>query len=361
MYSGNRSGENIGISPANYLQVAIDGTTVLGLEPGDLFAGADSRLTLLQTLTTTPYQLPSNYIGMHFKDQNAPTNVVFGTLRLHDCDCSWQDIDPNAQGPSGYDAGAVARLDALVGLAHSKSADIIYCFNGTPAGFAVDGNIRQRSVYELPLQNFLAWLWDRYGTKITAIEPWNEPNTPGYFAGTYSGAGNDLWLHSSRIYDWVKYFSRPWTVLTPSFTDASGAVSMNTYMQDGGNDKCDAFAFHAYQGSEFLKFDRKNTDAFLAVAASRSPGKDIWCTEVGNSNPTRRSIVEPVLYMSAKGVKRVCLYAWDHEGKIDMRISRLGAGTWNSIVAELRSGSISRVSTIGMMIGAVIGGVNVSA
>jgi hypothetical protein len=342
---------------SDFLSMYWNGTTWTGIEEADL-----KLVTLPAAITSDPQgkiqsifsgtlAIHARPIGYCFTDE-VPTDLQFGVLRLHDAKVRWDEIE-TAQGI--YDPVKLAKLDAWVNAANAAGRDIIYTVYGTPAWAAVGGATNAPPTNSSTLANWLTFLYNRYGMKITHYEGWNEPNVVNSFNGTMA----QLVAHQKTIYQTLKALNPSIKVISPSWTFVSGVsatLGLSAFataaFADSGNVGCyfDIWGYHFYAESNFLRFNRACVDSVkTAIAAGPAPlqSAEVWCTEVGVSRPNKRAVMEMVAVCLAKGIKRVVLYAWDNPGKGDMRIKNfVSTADLNAMNAQFAGATMQSLNTV---------------
>jgi hypothetical protein len=173
-------------------------------------------------------------------------------------------------------------LNRLVNTASALGMDVVYDCSTVPASLSQDGTIYNRPSAQAYVNAWFTFLYNTYGTKIQYFEVWNELNTPGYFNGTTTGSGNDLWVYAKWINGIVKALNSNAKIISPSYTIVAGATALGTWLSSsggGGNSKIDIVGFHAYRGaSGYRAFDPNAINAIVTQAAANAPGKPIWIT-----------------------------------------------------------------------------------
>jgi len=104
-------------------------------------------------------------------------------------DVGWAQLEPD---DGVFSPDSVARLDAIVNGASALGIRSLLTVSGTRAGRRAPrqgpwqlSERPRRSFWRYPPTNpltygdFISWLTDRYGSKLSGIEVWNEPNALG--------------------------------------------------------------------------------------------------------------------------------------------------------------------------------------
>ena len=228
-----------------------------------------------------------------------------------------------------------------------------YCFDATPSYCASGNDERAIAKDQYPLFVFLDWLIGRYYAPggvfpgvLESIDPWNEPNSPGSFSGTYlDDSASDLVVHANRILRFLNFRcpdrlrdADKLFLLTPSFTDISGVEPMRNYLSHAGAKNADVFAFHAYGGDakSGLYYDPMSAARYVSMARGQMPGATIWMTEVGDSNPTKDKVVATCASLKRLGIAKITLFDWDGASVGDMALrDKLSLAEWNELYAVL--------------------------
>lgn len=356
-----------------------DGTYWYGIEQADLYGVVTSDilndpLQTIQAVFSGSLTTHVKAVGYCFTNE-IPDDLNYGVTRLHDSGVTWAEIE-TSQGV--YNAAKLAHLDDFVNKSFAAGRDVIYTVYLTPTWAAVGGDQRNIPTNWTYLENWLAFLYARYGTKITHYEGWNEPNVSGSFAGSLA----DLVEHQKCIYQKAKALNATLKVISPAWTFTAGiahakglsAYASAAYAASGNvGAYCDIWGYHFYAQTNFLRFDRSCVDAVktaIATLPTAIKALPIWCTEVGCSRPSYRTAMESVAYCLAKGIERVVLYSWDNTGKGDMALKNYCSISQLNEIASLMSGvTITRMNTVksvevgstpcvfGGQIGAVINGI----
>lgn len=223
------------------------------------------------------------------------------------------------------------RLDQLVTAANAAGMDIIYGMERPPLALtngSTDAHGRPNTpvLSNVYVNKWIQLLYLRYGAKVNYFEAWNEPNDPSQFAGTISGASNDLYTYTNWVYQAVNaYTGGNGRVIGPSWNVLGGAAAMSTWLASpsNGNNVIHIVGIHHYRGGVVqLGYDNIALDAYVTAAAVGAPGKEVWVTEVGESYPTKEILWRSHAYAMAKGVARMMWYSYDlAAGLGDMRLS----------------------------------------
>lgn len=223
-------------------------------------------------------------------------------------------------------AAGTGGFDLLVNAASAAGMGIVYDCTNVPTWVSATGVAGNRPANQFLVEQFLRFIKFHYGDKVTFWETWNEPNG-GSFVGTMTGANNDLYLYASYLKDSITAMglSAVWKVLSPCWNITSGAALMGSWLgANGGAAKVDIVSYHWYQGNGYLTYDYAAADAYHTQAAANAPGKEIWSSEVGDSQPRIEELYRANLYIAAKGSKVSGWYCYDTfpgPGGQDMRIT----------------------------------------
>ena len=287
-----------GINPMTQW-VYIYGTVPGGVTPRQLYHVVNPTTDTIQISTT---------------DGGAPVNLTSAGSGLFMAVVNKSKIHPSRTGT----------LDLLIDQAAALSMDVIYDCSHPPASVTIDGTNKNRVNNSTHVTNYFKFLSDRYNRAITHYEAWNEPNDDRQFYGTIAGASNDLLLYTGYWYDAIQYFSTGEKVISPSFNTFAGVALMDAWLSTwGGNSKIHIFGIHPYRGGSVqLGYSNRVLDAYIAVAKAKSPGKEIWITEVGESYLDESVIQRAHMYAAVAGVARLCWYDYDFAAGLgDMRIT----------------------------------------
>lgn len=227
--------------------------------------------------------------------------------------------------------GVSGRLDQIVAAASAGGMDIIYDCSRPPLSLT-NGSVDSRGRATTPVTSqtyvnkWMQVLYARYAGKINYFEAWNEPNDTAQFAGTISGASNDLYTYTNWWFQACNaYTAGTGKVVGPSWNIVGGAAAMNTWLASpsNGNRVIHVVSCHSYRGGTVqLGYDNAAVDAYIAGAAANAAGKEIWITEVGESYPTKEILWRSHMYAAAKGVSRMLWYSYDlAAGLGDMRLT----------------------------------------
>lgn len=196
-------------------------------------------------------------------------------------DVGWTTLQPD--GPSQFDPAGVALLDERLREVSDRGLRALVMFWWAPpwssgtedkSGIPADPSDYARAA---------AWMVARWPAEIAALQVWNEPNLPEYFASTRPADYAPL---LSATYDAVKTVRPDITVVTAGPAHLDHAWYRGLYSQ-GVEGSFDALGAHAYPvlGDAPPQVCRENSsgcDVQWLVDFTRTRGApDIWVTEMG--------------------------------------------------------------------------------
>jgi hypothetical protein len=199
-------------------------------------------------------------------------------------DFSWSLFEPT--GPK-LDPGALARADRLVEDASRAGIKIVATVASTPcwassapAARGGCGNARAFSARNWPPRDpaaygeFLGALVQRYGTKLTAIEVWNEPDqsNEAYFAGPDKAQNYAGLLRAA--YPAVKAANPGVLVLAGSLVGSNGAFLRALYAA-GIKGYYDGLSVHYY------RLTLASLRSIREVQSANGDSKPLWLDEFG--------------------------------------------------------------------------------
>jgi len=275
-------------------------------------------------------------------------------VRNWDTRTSWRDIE-TARGVYDW-----SKLDALIALASSHGAEVMFTLGKTPQWAARDPNLAgpYGSGSSSPpadladLTAFIITLIAHVGTSIKVFEGWNEANTAGFFAGSQA----DLIAVQQAYFAAVKAAMPSALVTTPSFTNYGGCAWADGFMAALGG-YADIGAFHGYTyypnttppiGAEQIG---SIAASYVAMFASHGLSR-VWNTEagyrdtdVGDINAQSAFIAKAALLNWSAGVERMYAYAYDSPYFGTMRSGtaiELPGVAWNQMHGWFGSGTLTR-------------------
>lgn len=290
----------------------------------------------------------SSYFGSHVHrsvQNNLWKEVGFGTLRLHDANVTWAELEPE-RGVWKW-----SRLDSIVKNARAEGIDIVLPLQATPrwasSAPAVAG------AYGLgansPPADLEAWhnyafvVASRYKGVISAYEIWNEPNLKKFFDGSPATLSKLTEVAAGAI----RKADPNAKIVCSASTGNSGVPWLRAYLSAGAAAHCDVIAHHFYTGHMAPETMLPTISAVRDVMQSLGVGeKPLWNTESGwlislgsevditaagfpksarviTEDEATAYIPRALLLAKHSGVSRFYWYSWDHQS---MGIS-LGRGT----------------------------------
>jgi hypothetical protein len=186
------------------------------------------------------------------RDQRLQAAAAVGA-KVDRIDLRWHQLEPNAEGQ--YDAAYVAEIDSVVSDANSLGIKPMFVVLGTPcwassAPDTVKNGCTDPSAGDAypPAQDSyyahtMAFLAERYGTRVEGWELWNEPNL-SYF-----------WVSTDPTGDYANLVKATYPAIkqvSPSVPVLAGAVSLSDYdfigklYADGIKGYFDALSIHPY-------------------------------------------------------------------------------------------------------------------
>ena len=260
-------------------------------------------------------------------------------------------------------------LDLIYAAAVAAGMDIIYDCTIVPQWASQDGTYFNRCTGQTDLLRWLGFLHNYYPA-IGFFEAWNEPNTPGYFRGTTTGSGNDLYTYCGWLFDSLAYIGGGAKVISPSWNLLGGAALAQTWLtgSSGGQQKCDIIGAHVYKGSAYLAPDFAAIDAWAAVpaavaASTSTVAKPLWITEVGESLVDLVNICRVHVYAAARGVARVYWYDYDigaGMGQMQITATPGADAAYRGMISQCAGKAVGYVNRASSgQIGASVGGATI--
>jgi polysaccharide biosynthesis protein PslG len=202
---------------------------------------------------------------------------------------SWSELQP--LGPGQFDQHALAALDSLVNVAAGEHIRVIMAVNSTPcwassapqsllgrctAGGPSQANAwppRDPSAYAA----FVAFLAQRYGSRLAAIEIWNEPDQANehYFAGLHKPQRYAELLRAA--YPAIKQADPGVPVIAGSLVGYNGKFLRALYAA-GIKGYYDGLAVH------FYTLTLASLRQFRSVQLANGDSKPLWLDEFGWSS-----------------------------------------------------------------------------
>jgi Cellulase (glycosyl hydrolase family 5) len=243
-----------------------------------------------------------NVIGLSYGSQPAEADRAIAVARrLHAkvvrTELLWAVMEPH--GPNQIDPKALAFTDRLMADAAAAGIKVIATARGTPcwdssapAALLAKCSTKQLSAAnrwppsdDAPYSAFVAYLAQRYGSQLAAIEIWNEPDQANelYFAGPDKAKLYAALLHSA--YAAIKQVNPAVRVLGGSLVGANGLFLKALYA-DGIKGSYDALAVH------FYTLTVASLRTFRQVQLENGDSKPLWLDEFGWSSCWPRRHVE---------------------------------------------------------------------
>jgi hypothetical protein len=205
--------------------------------------------------------IPASFFGLHINEGHQRNWPSIGqkTIRLWDNAINWSWLEPEKGVPYDWE-----RFDIYVNSLikrNDPSAKIVYNLGMTP-GWA-NGN-QHRSKPPLNLDDweyYVRQVVTKYKGRIDAYEIWNEVDYKKF----YSGTTEELVALAKRAYDVIKAIDPAAIVLTPSFT-YNGLTHLERYLELGGGEAADAFAYHHYYGGKQADLEDTFNDMLISLA-----------------------------------------------------------------------------------------------
>jgi hypothetical protein len=122
-----------------------------------------------------------------------------------------------------------------------------------------------------------AWLTKRYGTKLAALEAWNEPNLG---IDMFWKAEDKAAAYASlvkRSYSRAKFFGNPAVPIVIGGLVRADVAFLNALYAKGIQGNYDGFSIHPYG----IELSSKRLNAFRAAQRSAGDSAPLWITEFG--------------------------------------------------------------------------------
>jgi hypothetical protein len=261
--ASNRTGR------AQSASVPLIGINIAGLSPYSSLADADHEISVA-------HQLHANVVR---------TEVP------------WSEVEP--QGPGEIEAGSLAYTDRLVADAAADGIRVIVEVEGTPCwASSAPASLLRDCNPQNPNQAaawppsdpaaygaFVAYLASRYGTRLAAIEIWNEPDQSNehYFAGPDKAERYAAVLRAA--YPAIKAANPDVTVLAGSLVGSNGAFLRLLYA-DGIKGYYDGLAIHYYT------LTLAAVRSIHEVQLANGDTKPLWLDEFGWSSCWPRESIQ---------------------------------------------------------------------
>ncbi len=160
--------------------------------------------------------LPAGHLTLGVQDDRLATDDVAGIVAGVDriratgvtvtrVDVAWADVAPNRpDDPANPDDPAYVwtRTDAIFDGLRQREIRAIVVFSASP-GWANGGRGREWAPDAAAFGDFVRAVVTRYDedrADIIAVEPWNEPNNPGYLMPQWDGVGPDATASAPAAY-----------------------------------------------------------------------------------------------------------------------------------------------------------------
>lgn len=320
-------------------------------------------LTVFRNLMTGSVSVPTDFMGLHFKNwpisrtgaggiTPAPT-CNYGIARSHDSTFNntgqifWRGIHTAS---STYD-WLGSSMDLWVDTHYNSGKSLYYTIYGTPTWAAKAGMTGILDSYNYAggaappqtmsdLGNFVTQLVTRYNVptrKIKYLEIWNEPNyagntSGGQASGFFMGTASEMAQMAKTVYQAAKAVDGGITVISPAHTSTTW-LSQFAAATDGGagtgKDWSDGLGHHFY--NTFPLYDNQNLSITKVLADLRTQmttsgysgsypiynseqgfittGGDPWLNDTSRNKYI--SLTRNLMYQAAYGVKVAILYGHD--------------------------------------------------
>ena len=280
-----------------------------------------TALALLTTLLATAVATPDAHAAGP-EVRGAATHPLWSSNDLHDSareldlladahanavriDLGWSTLQ--ADGRNSWSSWYVAKADAFFAQAHARGIKVLVTFWTTPCwASSAPASIKQdcagawwdRGVDRYPptdpadYARAAAWVVDRWGEDIAALEVWNEPNYDAFFNTSNDTADYAALLKAT--YPVVKQADPNATVLGPAML-MSDAAWLGELYAAGIKGSFDAVSIHPFNygfapGDQTNRYGPKYSYALGvpwvhdSMAAHGDGDKPIWFTEFGWSS-----------------------------------------------------------------------------
>ena len=239
------------------------------------------------------------------KDLDDAARAGAGMVRV---DVGWASLEQEAKGKR--EKWYLDRLDAVVDGARERGLQVLLTFMSSPC-WASSAPEAERdgcsgSWWERGVQHYaptdpadyadaLAFLVERYGSRVAAWEVWNEPNQDAFFKAPDQAAAYAALLRAA--YPAAKAADPRATVVGGSLAEADHKFTERLY-ENGVKGHFDAWAIHPYAGDksplnpgddDYLAASFvRGVPAVRAVMLRNGDDKPLWLTEFGWSTTTTR-------------------------------------------------------------------------
>jgi len=265
--------------------------------------------------------IPSTYFGMHINCLgcfSAWPQVNEGMLRLWDCGCTWDSLQPQDK-----DHWSWGQMDYYVNTAAANNCPIIYTLGEVPQwARTTAGDPSSPPAQAADWENYVYTVAQRYAGKIKYFEMWNEVNQPEFYSGDQATMAYLTMLTRRQL----NRIDPNIVLLSPSVTD--GAIGwLDIYLteitkQQQANPSLNllsGIAWHHY-------FSLTPEDDFPLIAGVKSvmtnhgySSLPIYKTEgalnqpAGGATPDqlRASVARELLTQWTQGIRNFNYYTWD--------------------------------------------------
>ena len=270
------------------LSLALGMCTLVWLAPA-----SDAAAPARAGLASTPPLSGVNVIGIGPQPLKEADRAIAQAQALHAkvvrTEVPWSALEPH--GPSQIEPRALAFADRLVGDATSDGIRVIMFADSTPCwASSAPAALLRKCVPERPSKasswppsnpanyaTFVAYLAQRYGTNLAAIEVWNEPDQANedYFAGPEKPQRYAAVLRAA--YPAIKQANPNMPVLAGSIVGANG-VFLKALYAAGIKGYYDGLAVHYYT------LTLASLRSIREVQAANGDTTPLWLTEFGWSS-----------------------------------------------------------------------------
>ncbi len=282
---------------------------------------------------TPKYFVSDKYFGMHIHNADMAENwpyIPFGSLRLWDTYVSWPNIQKSRT------AWDFHKLDKIISLASKRDIELTLPLGLSPTW--ASARPTEKSAYSpgwaSEPKNIKDWrvyvrtVMQRYTSRISYYEIWNEPNLKRFFSGTVK----DMVVLTCEAYKIAKSINPNIKIISPAATNMEDGVKwLEKFLHQGG-DKCvDIIGFHFYvyahhQPEKILILSRQVKKLMWKYKVLN---KQLWNTEtswyfahaeggpdirykVHDLNESAAYLMRAFILSAGVGIKRFYWYAWNN-------------------------------------------------
>jgi hypothetical protein len=244
------------------------------------------------TFTPPAKPIPATLFGLHYapfsmhkaetvKDSRPFPAVPVKTLRLWDCDVSWNWLE-RKKGEWRWDV-----LDNYIAISQQRGIDLILPIALSPTWASARSN--EKPIYGgywmgcaaepadmNDWRNYLRTVVTRCKGKIKYYEGWNEPDISGF----YSGSKAKLIELQKEMYQIVKAIDPAATVISPSMASA-GVGYLDGLFQLGLAQWIDVVGYHFYSGADGPEFALSKMQQIRDMMKKYDCVKPLFNTEAG--------------------------------------------------------------------------------